>query len=183
MQTANPKTAQTTTGGNTHTTYQAPEVRRVRTAPGQLSDWQEAPQAAPAVVPVTVKPRKVAQVAASVANRPAWADLTFIKTRYTRYGTECLDWLAVPLQTYSEGWITGLRVMDELMAHVNATRASGQHYGAEHALQSVIAAACAELTKPMSAQGEGKDKRGAAQAVIHCMTRFMVSVDMVSVGG
>jgi len=174
------KTA-TPSKGNTPTTSNTAQVRRVRTAPGELSQWQPAP----AVVPVTVKSTKapkLAQVASTALDRPAWASLSFIKTKPTRYGVDVLDWLNVPAQTYGEGWITGLRVMDELMAHINACRTGGR-YGAEHALQSVIAAACAELAKPMSTCGEGRDKRGAAQAVMHCLTRFMVSVDMVSTGG
>lgn len=180
MQTTIPKTARTLHGGNTPTTSNTAEVRRVRTAPGELSEWQPVPQpvqrSAPAVVPVTVKPSKLAQVASTALNLPAWAGLSFIKTKQTRYGIECLDWLHVPAQTYSEGWVTGLRVMDELMALTKTHR----NHGAEHALQSVIAAACTELEKPIAA---GRSKRGAAQAVIHCMGRFMVAVDMVFTQG
>lgn len=88
----------------------------------------------------------------------------------------CSDWLAVPNEAYGDGWVTGYKAMAELMA---LSRTSGG-IGIEHAVRSVMEAAMLELAKPMS---NTPDKRGAANAVMHCMAQFVMSVDMAAIGG
>lgn len=130
---------------------------------------------APAVVPVSAKrPRRV-QVASTTHSAPAWVCLSFIETRTSRQGTHCVDWFAVPEQDYCAGWATGLQVVGELMSFAQRHPAP-----ALHAVQSVMCAAALVAAKPIT---KHLDKHGAAAAVLHCFTRFMLSADMVSAGG
>lgn len=160
-------------------------AQRVRPAPTPEPTAPTPPTGAPAIVPVTVK-RRQAQIASTAHALPSWAGLSFIQTRRTRYGLECTDWLAVPDQTHGEGWATGLKVVAELLAYAQTTRASvcGIHHGIEYAVQEVMAAAGAVLATPEAThRAKGGSKHGAAGAVLHCMARLVLSADMVNMGG
>lgn len=120
MQTANPKTAQTIHGGNTHTTankVKQPSLKATHT-----------------------------HGIASTSAAPAWAQLSFVKVK--RHGDYyvCSDWLAVPNEAYADGWVTGYKAMAELMALTRTHRGAGM----AHAVRSVMEAAMLELAKPVN---------------------------------
>lgn len=137
-------------------------------------------QTAPVVVPVAVKRRKVQQVAATAIEKPDWAGLSFTKAKLTRFGWDCSDWFNVPPQSYGEGLVTGYKIADELMHYVRPNVWGHERANGLFVLSSVIQAAAVILASP--ARQNGKDKRGAAQALMNCVSRLVASGNTVSTG-
>ena len=151
---------------NSTTTKPTTGAKRIRKA----SKGTQVPQA----VPVTTKARHTRQPATNESDRPAYADLSFVRGKATRYGWGHTDLFAVPDEEYGDGWITGLRAFQELQQLIKAQPKGDHDVGLAHWVQWIIEAAfkASEADKDT----KGKSKRSAACAFTQCAGQFLLAM-------
>lgn len=124
-------------------------------------------------VPVTTKTQRTPS-AATETTRPAYADLSFVRGKATRYGWTLTDLFDVPEQEYSDGWITGLRAFQELQQFIKAQPQDDHHIGLAHYVQWIIEAAF--KAREADRDTKGKSKRSAACAFTQCAGQFLMAM-------
>ncbi len=99
---------------------------------------------------------------------PIWAGLSFVKWRCKRDDEYVVtDWLSLRLEKYWQGKVTGLKVMEELIALAHAHADSRARV---RVIESVMIAAAQQAAKPST---EKPSKYGAATAIIATMAHYL----------
>ncbi len=99
---------------------------------------------------------------------PIWAGLSFVKWRCKRDDEYVVtDWLNLRLEKYWQGKVTGLKVMEELIALAHAHADSRARV---RVIESVMIAAAQQAAKPST---EKPSKHGAATAIIVTMAHYL----------
>lgn len=120
-------------------------------------------------VTITTKTRKQAT---NESDRPAYADLSFVRGKPTRYGWDHADLFAVPDEESSDGWMTGLRAFQELQQLVKAQPKERDCMLASYIKWTMEEAVKARETAVLG----GKSKAGAANAFTECAAQFLLSM-------
>lgn len=105
----------------------------------------------------------------STPSLPAYAALSFVRIDFKgKRSQRVTTWLCVPDEAYGDGWITGLKVVKELMQFA---KENANHDG-QSAIQNVTEEAQSVIRSTAGQMTDAGDKRGAACAIAWSMAEF-----------